>query len=284
MRYAEVIGDPIAQSKSPAIHKYWLGELKAEGDYRAQRVSPSGLADYLASRRKDPDWRGCNATIPHKEALVALLDELSPEAQAIGAVNCVVPSDGRLTGHNTDVDGIAAAVGHVPLNDRDVVIIGAGGAARAMLAYLAGRQVGAVTILARDTVKASRLRSAAPRLDLHFVPIGSAEDVLASAALVVNASPLGMTGSPAMPQELLAAIEANVAGATLFDMVYQPLETDFFRAGIAGGAATVDGLTMLIGQARRAFAYFFAAEAPAGDEAVRAILTAPAETKSSRTA
>jgi shikimate dehydrogenase len=284
MPYAEVIGDPVAQSKSPAIHKYWLGELGAEGDYRAQLVPPSGLADYLAERRQDPDWRGCNATIPHKEALLPLLDSISAEAAAMGAVNCVVPANGGLTGHNTDVDGIAAAVGGVPLKDRDVVIIGAGGAARATLAYLAPLRVGAVTILARDTVKASRLRSAAPHLDLRFVPLGAAEDVLASAALVVNASPLGMMGSPSMPEDLLAAIQANVAGATLFDMVYQPLETDFLRRGSAGGAETIDGLTMLIGQARRAFTYFFGQEAPAGDEAVRFILTAPAEQTLSRTA
>ena len=283
MRFAEVIGDPIAQSKSPAIHKHWLARLGADGDYRAQRVPPAGLGDYLASRRENPDWRGCNATIPHKEALVGLVDELSPGARAIGAVNCVVPEAAALVGHNTDVDGIAAAVGHVTVRDRDVAIIGAGGAARAMLAYLGAQEPACVTIIARDTLKAQGLRSAAPHLDMHFVPIGAAEDVLATATLIVNASPLGMTGSPAMPDELLVAIAANAAGATLFDMVYQPLETDFLRAGASAGADTVDGLTMLIGQARRAFSLFFGLEAPAGDDDVRAVLTGSTPVESSRT-
>lgn len=274
MGYAEVIGDPIAQSKSPAIHRYWLEQLGIEGDYRAVHVRSHELVSYFGRRRRDPDWRGCNATIPHKEHIAPLVDEVVPAARAIGAVNCVVRQDDRLIAHNTDVDGIAAAVSHVPVEDRCVVVIGAGGATRAVLAYLASRSPGAVTLLVRDPEKAGRLGSTAPGLELHFLPISEAEDVLASAALVVNASPLGMIGSPPMPTALLSAIEANAIGSTYFDMVYQPLETDFLRAAARGGAETVDGLTMLIGQARRAFALFFGQEAPQGDDELRAILTA----------
>ncbi|HEX8415695.1 MAG TPA: shikimate dehydrogenase [Sphingomicrobium sp.] len=274
MRYAEVIGDPIAQSKSPQLHGYWLRQLGIAADYRALRVSGHGLASYLETRRKDADWLGCNATIPHKESIALLVDALAPEAAAVGAVNCVARDGDRLVGYNSDVDGIHAAIGHVPVEGRDVAVIGAGGAARAMLAYLNDRAPGSVTVLARDSAKAERLRSTARGLDLHHVPILAAEHVLASAALIVNASPLGMTGSPTMPAELLLAIEANAIGSTLFDMVYQPLETDFLRAGSAGGSETIDGLTMLIGQARRAFSLFFGREAPQDDDAVRALLTA----------
>lgn len=138
-----------------------------------------------------------------------------------------------------------------------------------MLAFLASRSPSAVTLLVRDPAKAGRLRSTAPAVDLHFLPITEAGDALASAALVVNASPLGMAGSPVMPGELLVAIEDNAIGSTYLDMVYQPLETAFLRAAAAGGADTVDGLTMLIGQARRAFALFFGVEAPADDADVR---------------
>lgn len=274
MGYAEVIGDPIAQSKSPVIHRHWLERLGIEGDYRALHVRPHELASYFDRRRSDPDWRGCNATIPHKESIALLVDEVVPAARAIGAANCVVHQDDRLIAYNSDVDGIAAAIGHVPVEDRCVVVIGAGGATRAVLAYLACRSPGAVTLLVRDPVKAGRLRSTAPELELHFLPISEAEDVLASAVLVVNASPLGMTGSQPMPEELLIAIKANAIESTYFDMVYQPLETAFLLAAANGGADTVDGLTMLTGQARRAFALFFGQEAPQGDDELRAILTA----------
>ena len=108
--FAEVIGDPVAQSKSPLIHKHWLQLLDIEGDYLRTRVETADLGAFLAERRADPDWRGCNVTVPHKEAVVRLLDELDESAATVGAVNCVVPRSGRLVGYNTDVDGVAAAL------------------------------------------------------------------------------------------------------------------------------------------------------------------------------
>ena len=96
--YAEVIGDPIVQSKSPTIHGFWLGKLGIDADYRACHVTAEGLADYVASRRADPDWRGCNVTMPHKQAIMPLLDRIDPEAARIGAVNTVVFRDGRAIG------------------------------------------------------------------------------------------------------------------------------------------------------------------------------------------
>lgn len=274
MPYAEVIGDPIAHSKSPAIHKYWLDQLGIEADYRAAHVRPDELYAYVQARRADANWRGCNATIPHKESLAPLLDDVAPEAAAIGAVNCVLRDGDHLLGYNSDVDGIEAALGDARIQGGGVVIIGAGGATRAVLAWLARRGPCAVTMLVRDTLKAQRLTSLSGGLDLQFVPLSRAEDVLPSASLVVNSSPLGMTGSARMPAELLALIEASAAGSTYFDMVYDPLETGFLRAAAAGGAETVDGLTMLVGQARRAFSLFFGQDAPDGDEELRAILTA----------
>lgn len=270
MRYAEVIGDPIAQSRSPAIHRHWLDGLGSEGDYRATQVRPHELVSYLEGRRRDPDWLGCNVTIPHKENIAAHIDEVAPDALAVGAVNCVVRSGERLVGHNTDVEGVAASVGHVPVEGRPVTMIGAGGAARAMLAYLQRRSVAEVTIIARDEVKVASLQMLWPDLRLTFQPISGAR-ITRDAALIVNASPLGMTGRAPMPQQLLQAVEASEA--SLFDMVYQPLETDFLRVGKAAGVERIDGLTMLIGQARRAFSLFFGAQAPAGADAVRAVLT-----------
>ena len=284
MRYAEVIGDPIAQSKSPAIHKYWLEQLDADGDYRAQLVPPAGLADYLASRRQDPDWRGCNVTIPHKEAVSALVDELTPEAGAIGAVNCVVPEGRRLIGHNTDVDGIAAALDSEAVDGQEAIIIGAGGAARSMLAYLSRRKPSWVIVMARSIERAEPLLHAGFDIGLAISPFSDPDGTFSGAGLIANASPLGMMGNGVMSSELLSAVEANARGAVIFDMVYNPLETEFLTRGAAGGGRPVDGLTMLIGQARRAFSLFFGLEAPTGDVDVRAILTAPAEQTLSRTA
>ena len=125
--YAEVIGDPIVQSKSPAIHGYWLGKLGLEADYRACHVTADGLAAYLAERREDPDWRGCNVTMPHKQAVIALLDRLEIGAEMVGAVNTIVPRRraGRpamLIGSNTDVAGFLE-----PLQPLLLVLIAAGG-------------------------------------------------------------------------------------------------------------------------------------------------------------
>lgn len=104
--YAEVIGDPIAQSKSPAIHNYWIEELGLDADYRAQLVQSDGLGAYLDARRGDADWQGCNVTMPHKQAVIPLLDRLEPPARRVGAVNTVVKAaDGALVGRNTDVGG-----------------------------------------------------------------------------------------------------------------------------------------------------------------------------------
>ena len=104
--FAEVIGDPIAQSKSPAIHGFWLGKMGIDADYRACHVRPDELADYFSARRADPDWRGCNITMPHKQAVLPLLDGLDPAAERIGAVNTVVRrGDGSLIGANTDAPG-----------------------------------------------------------------------------------------------------------------------------------------------------------------------------------
>ena len=108
--YAEVIGDPIAHSRSPAIHNFWLRELGLDGAFRTTRVPPDGLSDFFAARRADPDWRGCNVTAPHKEMISGQVDVIAAEARTIGAINCVRREGDRLVGLNTDVDGIAEAL------------------------------------------------------------------------------------------------------------------------------------------------------------------------------
>ena len=132
MTYAEVIGDPIAQSKSPMIHGFWLERLGLPGGYERVHVRSDELASYFAARRSDPAWRGCNVTAPHKQAVSPLLDRIDPLAGRIGAVNTVVAEAGGLTGYNSDVAGVLGALPPTHLKAGDeVCIIGTGGAGRA---------------------------------------------------------------------------------------------------------------------------------------------------------
>lgn len=280
--YAEVIGDPIAQSKSPAIHNFWLEKLGADGTYGCALVHPDGLKDYLAGALANPDWRGCNVTMPHKEAIMPLLDRLDPLAERIGAVNTVVrESDGSLTGHNTDVAGFLEPL--APWLDRKHLfrmarVLGTGGAARAIVAALSDR--GCVIVLAgRDPAKARVLLDELARgsdhhaVDIaHFAPPTdfAFDDREHCLDLIVNASPLGMAGQPPLAFDFSHA----PPGSVVYDIVTHPLDTPFLQAARAAGFATVDGLAMLIGQAAAAFEKFFGRPAPREhDGELRRILT-----------
>ena len=265
MLFAEVIGDPIAQSKSPIIHKHWLAELGLQGDYVCTRVRTGELADFLSRRRANPDWRGCNVTIPHKQTVIPMLDRLDAGAEAIGAVNCIVPQEDGLGGYNTDIDGVAAALDPTELERCKAVVIGAGGGARAVVAYLAGRKC-EVIALVRNPAKAQDLRQLAP---VQILPLERAAEAFEGAAAIVNATSLGMAGGDPMPKPLLDAVRNHPAGAILFDLVTTPAQTEFLSCG----ERTVDGLTMLIGQARRAFELFFGQIPPHGDAELRRLLT-----------
>jgi len=260
--YAEVIGDPISHSKSPLIHGFWLEKLGIDADYRACHVRPDELAAYFASRRADPDWRGCNATIPHKEAIVPLIDAPDARATAIRAVNTVFPlPGGRLGGTNTDVDGVADAVGDLALAGRHAVVIGAGGAARSAFAFLAAQHCASVRVLARTADKARRA-AADCGLAAEVLPFCPGTGAFADAALVINATQLGMKGQNAMPAFVLEELAGLAPGALVFDMVYVPLETALLGAAKAQGARTADGLLMLVGQAAVAFEQFFGQPPP----------------------
>jgi shikimate dehydrogenase len=272
MIFAEVIGEPVAQSKSPVIHKYWLDRLGIGGDYVRTRVSPEELAGFLDRRRTDADWRGCNVTIPHKQAIMPLLDRLDPGAGAIGAVNCVVPEDGALLGYNTDIDGIAAALDSTEVRGRKAALIGAGGAARAVVAYLASRGVGRIALLVRNPARAKPLRALAPGVRMDIFNFGRADEAFGGAATIINASPLGMAGTEPVPRSMLEAVRSHAAGATVFDLVTTPAGTEFLSCGANGGGQPVDGLTMLVSQAARAFELFFGAPAPPPDETLRDLL------------
>lgn len=282
--YAEVIGDPIAQSKSPAIHNFWSGKLGLDADYRAAHVRAEELADYLHDRRTDEAWRGCNVTMPHKQAIIPHLGRLDPLAEQIGAVNTVVPeATGSLSGYNTDVAGFLEPLR--PLLERQHLfrmarVLGTGGAARAIVAALARRHM-VIVLAGRDPAKAQAMLDELGQggehhaVDLaHFAdptdfPFDDREGCL---DLIVNASPLGMAGQPALAFDLSHA----PPGSVVYDIVTHPLDTPLLQAARAAGLRTIDGLSMLIGQAAVAFEHFFGVAPPRedGDAELRSLLTA----------
>jgi shikimate dehydrogenase len=269
MMFAEVIGDPIAQSKSPTNHKHWQERLGNEGDYLKTLVSTEELSQFLERRRAESDWRGCNVTIPHKERIMPLLAEVDEGAATIGAVNCVVPREQGLVGFNTDIDGVAAALDSTELQGRNVAVIGAGGGARALIAYFARREVGHISILVRDPKKAEPLVVLAAGCRVEILSLERSDEAFEGAAAATNASPLGMAGAAGMPPSLTTSVARHAAGITLFDMVTTPAQTSFLQMGRSGGAQVVDGLTMLIGQARRACGRFLGPPAPEPDQQLR---------------
>lgn len=272
--YAEVIGDPIIQSKSPLIHNYWLGRLGADAEYRATHVRADDLAHYLESRRADPHWRGCNVTMPHKQAVIPLLGRLHPQAQRIGAVNTIIrEEDGVLCGYNTDAEGFMEPL-RPWLADRHLFrmarIFGTGGAARAIVSALADE--GFMLVLAgRNPAKAAGLlQELAGDGDHHAVDLAhfaqmtdfSFDDRKGCFDLIVNASPLGMAGQPPLRFDFSHAPPDSV----MYDIVTHPVMTPFLTQARHGGFQTVDGLSMLIGQAAAAFTKFFKVAPPRDDQ------------------
>lgn len=266
--FAEVIGDPIGHSKSPLIHGFWIERLGLDADYGRTHVTPDALAGYIAASRANPDWRGCNVTIPHKIAVMELVDDPGGVRDSIGAMNTILRQpDGSLIGTNTDAAGFAAPIAGLELKDRPVAVIGAGGGARAILFALAQMGAGPVTLYNRTPMKAAALLA---RFGLkgEVKPLGAP---LPPAALVVNTSALGMAGQPPLDIDLSPLPD----DAVVYDIVYAPLETDLLAAAHDRGLDTVDGLEMLIGQAALAFELFFGREPPReADEDLRALLIA----------
>lgn len=281
--YAEVIGDPIAQSKSPKIHGFWLGKLGIEADYRACHVTHEALADYLASRREDPLWRGSNVTMPHKQAVMPFLDRIDPPADSIGAVNTLLPhgDDHVMTGTNTDAAGFLEPLAQDLARThyfRMARILGTGGAARAIISALASHNF-TLVVAGRDPAKArALLDELAPGGEHHAIDLAHFADSTDFAFddregcldLVVNASSLGMQGQPPLPFDWSHAPPGSIA----YDIVTAPLDTPFLQDARAKGHRTIDGLSMLIGQAAVAFEKFFGQAPPRQHDAeLRTILT-----------
>jgi shikimate dehydrogenase len=265
--FAEVIGDPIAHSKSPVIHGFWLKKLGIEADYRTCHVQSDALADYVNQRRDDPVWRGCNITVPHKINVMDYVADPGNVRASIGAMNTIIrQSDGDLIGTNTDAAGFFAPIADFDLEGMPVAVVGTGGAAHAVLFALSKAAVGPIALLARNPLKGAAILA-------RFGLKGSVQTLdkpLAPVALLVNATQLGMVGQAPLSLDLSALPD----DALVYDIVYAPLVTPLLAQAQARGLATVDGLEMLIGQAALAFELFFGAPSPrAHDAELRALLT-----------
>ena len=267
MRTACVIGWPVKHSRSPVIHRFWLRELGIDGDYVVQPVEPDKVADFFAGLA-DSRYVGCNVTVPHKEMAHAAVAEMDAAARAIGAVNTVWLDGRRLIGANTDAPGFIANLDQEAVGwDRDpraAVVLGAGGAARAVVWALLQRGFGPVHIVNRTPARAEALAATLGK-PATADPWDQLPGLLARARLLVNTTTLGMTGQPPLTIDL-APLPEN---ALVTDLVYVPLETPLLAQARSRGLATVDGLGMLLHQAAPGFAHWFGRR-PAVTPALRA--------------
>ena len=269
-RLAGVMGWPVDHSLSPRLHGYWLEANGIDGAYLPLAVAPEHFARALGVLAL-LGFRGVNVTVPHKVAALDAVDAADPLARRIGAVNTItVRDDGSLEGTNTDAFGfiehLKATVPDWQAKNGSAVIIGAGGAARAICVGLLDAGVAEITIVNRTLARAEALATAVGG-PVRVLPWAGRANAVGDAALVVNATTLGMTGQPALDLDA-AAIDDD---AVVCDIVYAPLQTPLLRAAAGRGLRTVDGLGMLIHQARPGFEAWFAV-APEITDDLRAFL------------
>lgn len=252
---AFVIGHPINHSRSPLIHGTWLAEHGIAGSYEAIDVTPEALPAFF-ERLRSGEFAGGNVTIPHKEAVFALCDSVDPLATTIGAVNTLVVRDGKVHGTNTDYLGFLGNLdAGAPDWDRELshaIVLGAGGAARAVLVALQSRKVGTIVLLNRTRDTADRLAQQLPG-EIVVGGLHDFADVSPSAGLVVNTTSIGMHGSRFDHLRMDRLRPETV----VTDIVYSPLETPLLADARARGLHTVDGLGMLLHQAVPGFEAWF---------------------------
>ncbi len=268
-----IIGQPLGHSVSPELHSYLLDAAGLAGEYLKYDTPPDGLATRLG-RLQEAGLRGFNVTIPFKSRIIPHLERLSKEARRVGAVNTVSCEEGGLSGYNTDVDGIikTLALREVDVSDRNVIVLGGGGAARAAVfaVLVAG---------SKDVVVANRTLATAGKIvaDMSAVAPGascsacnlSPDDVLGrvrKGTLLIQCTPLGTWPDvAATPVDVFGDMTETV----VFDLVYRPLETHFMRQCRAAGAETIDGLDMLIFQGAASLDIWSGRELPLDYDSVR---------------
>ncbi len=255
-RLAGVMGYPVMHSRSPMLHNYWMDEHGVSGHYMPLSVQPANLAQAL---RALPalGFSGVNLTIPHKETALKIVDRVDELALRIGAVNCVAVSpEGKLEGYNYDAFGFIASVReadpHWQARNGPVAILGSGGAARAIIAGLLAEGAQDILVVNRTQERANLLARDMGTA-VRTAPWEHRSELLAGMAMVVNTTSMGMQGQP----ELTLDLSRLPANAIVCDIVYVPLQTTLLKRAAELGHQTVDGLGMLLHQARPAFARWF---------------------------
>jgi shikimate dehydrogenase len=262
---AGVIGHPVGHSRSPRLHRHWLARHGLPGDYVALDVGERDLAEVLAVLPK-AGFRGVNVTIPHKLAALEIADEATERAHRVGAANLLVFEGGRIVADSTDGEGFLASLrqGAPDWDPRaePVTLLGAGGAARAVLVALLDAGVPEIILTNRTRPTAEALAEEFGRV--RVVDWLQAGNAIEEGGLVVNTTSLGMAGKP----ELRVPLDGLRRGQVVVDLVYAPLETRLLREAREAGAVAVDGLGMLLHQAVPAFERWFGVR-PEVDEALR---------------
>lgn len=268
---AFVVGYPIKHSRSPIIHSYWLKKFGIAGSYKAVEVSPDAFPNFIAAlKEQDPGSAvGGNVTIPHKEAAYRLADSPDELAEELGAANTIWMEEGRLRATNTDGYGFVSNLDerHPGWDKTDrAVVFGAGGASRAVVQSLRDRGIAEIHVLNRTIERARELADRfGPRVFSH--PQGALHEVMQGAGLFVNTTSLGMDGTEA-PELDFSPLAAN---AVVTDIVYVPLRTPILQMAEAQDIVTVDGLGMLLHQAKPGFKKWFG-ETPEVDETLRSLI------------
>ncbi|MBM3948314.1 MAG: shikimate dehydrogenase [SAR202 cluster bacterium] len=281
-RYIGLLGHPLSHSISPAFQQAALDHHGLPVTFEAWSTPPQRLGDALARLRRE-DCLGAGVTIPHKETVLRLVDESDPLARSIGAVNTIINQKGRLKGHNTDAIGLLRALkekaGFVP-KDKRVLLLGAGGAARAAAFSFVRENARSVIIANRNAVRAMNLADDLSHNGTFVTAVLTDRGSLAmharNADLIVNATSMGMRGGGAEGESPLAA-ELITPNSLVFDMVYNPPMTPLLQAAKAMGTRTLGGLPMLIYQGAEGFELWTGKPAPievmfkAGEAALAAI-------------
>jgi shikimate dehydrogenase len=257
-KLAGVMGFPISHTKSPIIHGYWLDRYGIDGVYMPLAVHPDHIEQALRALPK-LGFCGCNLTIPHKELAIKVVDHLTPLAKRVGAANTIIVGEnGALIGENTDVFGFSENLkcGGFDFKETNghAVVLGAGGAARGIAVALQDMGAKRITIVNRSAERAGKLCQEIMLADeMRFASWDDRHNVISDAALLVNATSLGMTGQA----ELDIDLKALPKSAWVTDAVYVPLKTGLLRKAEEKGHHTVDGLGMLLHQARPGFEAWF---------------------------
>lgn len=254
---AAVMGWPIAHSLSPRLHNAWLAHYGMMGSYIPLAVAP----EYLEQAVKaliPMGFQGCNVTVPHKAAVIPYLDELTPRAAKIGAVNLIIVKNGRLIGDNTDGIGFAADIApHLHMAPRKITILGAGGAAQAIFhACLAYPELEQLNLTNRSLDKAEALAQGHEKVKIF--PWENLSGICDDVDILVNTTTMGMTGHESAdwpPADL--GLDKLSDTALVYDIIYAPFETPLMAAARAQGHMVKNGLGMLIEQARPSFEAFF---------------------------